>query len=213
MSALFSTEMNLVSVICWYLTKFFQAHLVEPNYVQVIPAHCMSQLFQFPSWPQSSHFPCSNSDVLPTSNFLDLWYSSGILVTYVPVLSSRRGYRYPEMDRSGIKVLLMFIIMVFLGQSSASRSPSLSRLFILTTAEIHENIWLALVTNTWPLTQRVLPPLTSSRKTSAQWCCVITTPNWPIGLGDSCRRERLISSQQVMKFTGHYFLPASQEVY
>ena len=33
---------------------------------------------------------------------------------------------------------LVFIIMVFLGQSSAWRSPSLSRLFILTTAEIHD---------------------------------------------------------------------------
>ena len=60
-------------------------------------------------------------------------------------------------------------------------------------------IWLALVTNTWPLTQRVLPPLllTSYRKTSALWDCVHTTPNWSKGLRDSLRWGRLISSQQV----------------
>ena len=44
----------------------------------------------------------------------------------------------PGCDRSGIRVLLVFIFMVCLGQSSAWRSPSLSRLFILTTAEIHD---------------------------------------------------------------------------
>ena len=62
---------------------------------------------------------------------------------------------------------------------------------ILTQPKSTITVWLALVTNTWPLTQRVLPPwpLTSSRKTSAQWCCVITTPNWPIRLGDSWRWE------------------------
>ena len=43
----------------------------------------------------------------------------------------------PGCDWSGIKVFLVFIFMVCLGQSSAWRSPSLSRLFILTTAEIH----------------------------------------------------------------------------
>ena len=67
-------------------------------------------------------------------------------------------------------------------------------------------VWLALVTNTWPLTQRVLPPwqLTSSRKTSAQWCCIITTPNWPIGLGGSWRWERLITSEQVTDLSTAY---------
>ena len=44
-----------------------------------------------------SHIPCSNSNVLPTSNFLDLWYTSGILVTYVPVSNSRRGHCYPGL--------------------------------------------------------------------------------------------------------------------
>ena len=72
-------------------------HLAEPQYVPVISAHCMSQLFKFPSWPQSSHIPCSNRNVLPTSNFLDLWYTSGILVTYIPVSNSRRCYCYPGL--------------------------------------------------------------------------------------------------------------------
>ena len=53
--------------------------LAEINNISVISAHSMIQLFQFPSW--RSHIPCSNRDVLPTSNFLDLWYTSGILVT------------------------------------------------------------------------------------------------------------------------------------
>ena len=89
----------------------------------------------------------------------------------------------PGCDRSGIKVLLMFIIIVFYGQSSAWRSPSLSRLFMLTTAEIHDYAWFALVTNTWPSTLRAHPPLPSSRKTYAQWRCVITDSYWPIRLG------------------------------
>ena len=97
MFALFSTEIHPESVICWHLTKVFPAHLAEPHYVPVIPAHCMSQLFKFPSWPQSFNIPCSNSDVLPTSNVLDLWYTSGILVTYVPVSNSRRGHCYPGL--------------------------------------------------------------------------------------------------------------------
>ena len=33
----------------------------------------------------------------------------------------------------------MFFIIVFLGQSLAWRIPSLSRLFMLTTVEIHDN--------------------------------------------------------------------------
>ena len=81
LSVLFSTEINLVFIICWYLTKVLPVHLAEPHYVPGISAHCMSQLFKFPSRPQSSHIPCSNRDVLPTSNFLDLWYTTGILVT------------------------------------------------------------------------------------------------------------------------------------
>ena len=80
---------------------------------------------------------------------------------------------------------------------------------MLTTAEFHNSnmaLWVnghvfmtKAVMNTWPLTQRVLPPwsLTSSRKTSALWCCVHTTPNWLKRLGDSWRWERLMSSQQV----------------
>ena len=109
-------------------------------------------------------------------------------------------------DRSGIKLFLVFIIMVYLGQSSAWRSPSLSRLFILTTAEIHDYCMARLGHEHMAVDSRVLPPwpLTSSRKTSAQWCCVITTPNWPIGLGDSWRRERLISSQQVIDLSTAY---------
>ena len=39
----------------------------------------------------------ANRDVFPTSDFLDLWYTSGILVTYVPVFNSRRGYCYPGL--------------------------------------------------------------------------------------------------------------------
>ena len=54
--------------------------------------------------------------------------------------------------------------------------------------------------------KRVLPPwpLASSRKSSAQWCCVSTTPNWPIGLGDSLGWERLISFQQVIDLSTAY---------
>ena len=121
----------------WYLTKVFPCHLAEPHYVPVIPAHCMSQLFKFPSWPQSSHIPWSNRDVLPTSNFLDLWYTVAYLSPTSRCLTVGAVIVIPGCDRSGIKVLLVFIIMVFLGHSSAWRSPSLSMLFILTTAEIH----------------------------------------------------------------------------
>ena len=85
MSVLSSTEINHVSIICWHLTKVFPAHLTEPHYVPLIPALCMSQLVKFSSWPQSFHIPCSNRDVLLTSNCLDLWYTSGIVVTYAPV--------------------------------------------------------------------------------------------------------------------------------
>ena len=117
-SVLFSTEINLVFVICWHFTKVFPAHLAEAHYVPVIPAHCMNQLFKFPSWPQSSHIPCSNRDVFSTSDFL-----------FIVILGC---------DRSGIKVLLMLFVMVSLGQNSAWWSPSLSTLFLLTTAEIHD---------------------------------------------------------------------------
>ena len=60
-------------------------------------------------------------------------------------------------------------------------------------------------TGRWLLLGR-LPPwlLTSSRKTSAQWCCVNTTPNWPIRLWDSWRWECLISSQQVIDLSTAY---------
>ena len=60
-------------------------------------------------------------------------------------------------------------IMMFLGQSSAWRSSFLSRLFMLTTAKIHDYCMACLVTNTWLLSQKVLLPylLTSYRKTSA----------------------------------------------
>ena len=81
----------------------FSAHLAEPHYVPVILAHCMSQLFKFPSWPQKSHIPCSNRDVLPTSNILDLWYTSGIHVTYARCLTVGAVIVIPGCDRSGIK--------------------------------------------------------------------------------------------------------------
>ena len=106
----------------------------------------------------------------------------------------------PGCNRSSIRVFLVFIFMVCLGQIQPDGAhPSLGCLY-WPQPKSTITVWLALVTNTWPLTQRVLPPwpLTSSRKTSAQWCCVITTPNGPIGLGDSWRWERLISSQQVI---------------
>ena len=188
MSVLFSTEINLVSIICWHLTKIFPVQLAEPHNVPVIPAHCMSQLFKFPSWPKSSHIPCSTEMFSVPLIFLIFGTPMAYLSPTSRCLTVGAVIVISGCERSGIKVLLVFILMVFLGQSPAWRSPSLSRLIILTKAEIydycmarlgHEHVrWL-----------RVLPPwpLTSSRKTFAKWCCVITTPNWPIGLGDLWR--------------------------
>ena len=117
MSVLFSTEINLVSVICWHLTKVFPAHLAEPHYVPVIPAHCMGQLFKFSSWSQSSRIQCSSRDVLPTSYFLDLWYTRGILVTYVPVSNSRStwciwGKVHPDGAPPSPGCLLLTIVVL-----------------------------------------------------------------------------------------------------
>ena len=140
----------------------------------------MSQLFKFPSWPQNSHIPCSNRDVPPTSNFLYHWYTSGIFVTYVPVCNSRRSHCYPGLRQiHGIKVLLLFFIMVFQEQRSAGRSPYLSRMFVLTTAEIHDNCMTLLGHEHMAVdsTSSSALDVTSSRKTSAQWCCNSTTPN------------------------------------
>ena len=50
----------------------------------------------------------------------------------------------PDCDRSGINVLLMLFIMVFPGQRSTSRRPSLSWLLMLPTAEIHDKCMASL---------------------------------------------------------------------
>ena len=57
----------------------------------------MSQLFKFLRWSQGSHIPCLTENVLPVFNSLDLWYTSGIRVTYVTVSNSRRGHCYPGL--------------------------------------------------------------------------------------------------------------------
>ena len=196
MFALFSTEIHLVSVICWHLTKVFPAHLAEPHYVPMIPAHCMSQLFKFPSYLRVLTF-----HVLTAMFSLPLI----VLIFGTPVAYLSPTSRcltvgtvivIPGCDRSGIKVFLVFIFMVCLGRVQPDGAHPSPDCLYWSQPKSTITVWLALVTNTWPLTQRVLPPwpLTSSRKTSAKWCCVISTPNWPIGLGDSWRWERLISS-------------------
>ena len=99
----------------------------------------------------------------------------------------------PGCDRSGIKLFFVFITMVCLGQSSAWRSPSLSRLFILTTAEIHDYCMARLGHEHMAVdSKEFFRP--------GRWLL----PNWPIGLGDSWRWERLISSQQVIDLSTTY---------
>ena len=100
---------------------------------------------------------------------------------------------------SGLHLLLMLFIMVFLWQSSAWRSPFILRLYMLTTAEIRDNCMARLGHEHMAVHSKSSSAwqLISSRKVCAKWC-INTIPYWPIRLRDSWRWERLISSQQVI---------------
>ena len=143
MSELFSTEINLVSIICWHLTIVFPAHLAGPN---------MFQWYLLIAWVSSSSFPADlrvlTSHVptemlsLPLIFFIfDLFIFDTSVAHLSPTsrcLTVGAVIVLPGCDQSGIKAFLMLFIMVYIGRSSAWRSPSLSRLSILTTAEIHD---------------------------------------------------------------------------
>lgn len=148
----FSVEVIIVSIIRWNFTKFFSAFCTQPQYITVLPIHFMSQLFTLSSWPQSLSHSSFLLKILSLSSFLDLCHISCIFITYFPVCISGPGPR-------PIRYL-----------------PSLSRLFMLTSAEFHSNFMARLGHKHMAIASGSSSALAVEFwKIYSQWCYVCTT--------------------------------------
>ena len=108
----------------------------------------MFQWYLSISWVSSSSFP-ANLRVLTFQVPIEMFSLPLIFLTFVPpvaylspmpqLLAVGAVIVKPGCDQSGIKVSLGLLSMMIQGQNSAWRIQSLSRLFMLTTAEFHDN--------------------------------------------------------------------------
>lgn len=124
---------NFMSVICWHLTTVFSsASAAKPQFVPVIPAHCMSHFSKL----EFSH----SMFQLDWSPYLLLSWSivyRGHTYNLRPVSKSREviGSRAATDP-----ILRLFYVVQPVSRplSLTWRRPSLSRRYILSTAEIHD---------------------------------------------------------------------------